>query len=147
MTRCVGWDVCNKATVWARADVQVEIRFLAVRVRHPRTPTRCKVEHVFPVHIGQWDLGLETRPLPFFRVNCGVIFLFASTESVALLPVPDFSALLVVSCCAFEITIEPEPKRSVLQYQRAGQNVFTINLSTSAIDSVVSVNPVAGAIN
>jgi hypothetical protein len=34
-----------------------------------------------------------------------------------------------------------------LSLHRAGQNVFTIDLSTPVVDSIVAVNPVGGALN
>jgi hypothetical protein len=36
---------------------------------------------------------------------------------------------------------------AVLHYKRARQNVFTIDLSTPAVDSIVAINPVGGALN
>ena len=77
---------------------------------------------------------------------------FTSPEPVAFLPLPNLAALVVISCCAFEIAIEPEPKRTILHHKRAGQNVFTINLSTSSVStagiaSIIAVNPVVRAFN
>ena len=75
-----------------------------------------------------------------------------SSEPVAFLPLPNLAAFMVISCRAFEVAIEPEPKRTILHHKRAGQNVFTINLSTSSVStsgiaSIIAVNPVAGAFN
>ena len=77
---------------------------------------------------------------------------FTSLESVAFLPLPNLATLVVISCCAFKIAIEPKPKWAVLHRKRAGQEVFTVNLSTSSVStpgiaSIIAVNAVARAFN
>jgi hypothetical protein len=76
---------------------------------------------------------------------------FTSAEPVAFLPLPNLAALVVISCRAFEIAIEPEAKWAVLHHKRAGQKVLTVNHATSSVStvgaSIIAVNPVDGTFN
>ena len=134
------------ATICLRTDVQAKVSLLAIRVSDRGASARCEIENVFAIHIRDWNLRLETRPLFLVWIDRGVIFLFAPPEPIALLPFAHLAALIIVSERALEIGIEPEPKRAIHYGERAGQKVFTEHLSSTTI-AVVAIDSIPKTFN
>jgi hypothetical protein len=128
--------IANSATLGVRAYIQFEIWLAAVRMCDPGTPTGRKIEDVFPSHIGNRNLGLDTGMLQFIGIELGVVFLLAAGKPVTLLPLTHLTAIFVVARRSLEIGIEPEPEWPIFHFERSRQDAHAILTSTGVYTNI-----------
>jgi hypothetical protein len=87
------WKVRDVASIGRPLDVQMQV--LAASLSDPRTPTGREIDYVLAVLKGDWNLKLEAFPLSLIWKGQFVNNVAAPTKTVALLPPPDFTTVMI----------------------------------------------------
>ena len=104
-------EVGDVAPVGRPLDVQIKV--FTASLSYPCTPTGCEIDHVLAVLKGDWNLAVEANPVSFNWKGQLVNDLSTLAKASALLPLPDFSAVLISPFAAWVAFTKPEPEGAV----------------------------------
>jgi hypothetical protein len=71
------------------------MQVLAASLSYPCTPTGCEIDYVLAVLKGDWNLKVEALPFSLIWKGQFVNDLAALTKTVALLPLPNFTTVMI----------------------------------------------------
>src|SRR5262249_48818674 len=130
---CLDWLADDKAAVRPSSKRHLKVRFSIRQVGDVRSSARFKVEHIFPVSVGDRHLGFESLALLLLRVDRGIVHLFTLARRITFGPHAGLPAFVVHPHRALEIRIEPKFIRAVLYIDGTRKKFFARLVPTGVI--------------
>ena len=112
-------EVSDVASVGRALDVQMEV--FSAGLSYPCTPTGCEIEHVLAALKSNWNISVEATPFSLITKRQLVNHLATLAKAVALLPLPNFTTVLIGPFVAWMALAKPGPEGAVFDFEGTWQ--------------------------